>query len=157
MRVSRGAPHRKKKSSYVRQILGYERNNGIYSQYNSQCPSRLTGRVRRPCDAEKNEIKFWRRRLWQQEMQTRLWWCLWWCLRLAGVWGQAVRFCVGAFGRNLDLVAVKMFSHLIDFIKKLYKCCTFNTIWKDNAAINCITVQHKKKFHSRQLWRVMLR
>jgi hypothetical protein len=30
----------------------------IYSRYNSQCPSRLTGRVRSSCDAEKTEIKF---------------------------------------------------------------------------------------------------
>jgi hypothetical protein len=28
-----------------------------------------------------------------------------------GVWSQAVGFCVGAFGRNLASVAVKMFSH----------------------------------------------
>jgi hypothetical protein len=46
------------------------------------------------------------------------------------------RFCVGAFGRNLASVAVKMFSHLIYFMKKFYKFCTFNTICKDNAAIN---------------------
>jgi hypothetical protein len=30
------------------------------------------------------------------------------------------------------------------FIKKFYKFCTFSAIFKDNAAINCITVQHKK-------------
>jgi hypothetical protein len=33
-------------------------------------------------------------------------------------------------------VAVKI-SHLIYFMKKFYKCCTFNAICKDNAAINC--------------------
>jgi hypothetical protein len=60
------------------------------------------------------------------------------------------RFCVGTFSRNLASVAVKMFSHLIYFIKKLYKFCTFNEIFKDNAAINSITVQHKK-FYSRQI------
>jgi hypothetical protein len=49
-------------------------------------------------------------------------------------------FCVGAFGRNLASVTMKMFSHLIHFIKKFYKFCTFNTICKDNAAINYITV-----------------
>jgi hypothetical protein len=54
------------------------------------------------------------------------------------------RFCVGASGRNS--ITVKMFSHLIHayFINKLYKFCSFNAICKDNAAINCITVQHKK-------------
>jgi hypothetical protein len=54
------------------------------------------------------------------------------------------RFCV-AFGRNLASVAVKMFSHLISFIKKFYKFCNFNAIFKDNPAINCITFRHKKK------------
>jgi hypothetical protein len=54
------------------------------------------------------------------------------------------RFCVGAFGRNLASVAVKMFSHLIYFTKQFYKFCTFNAICKDNAALNCITVQHKE-------------
>jgi hypothetical protein len=54
------------------------------------------------------------------------------------------RFFVGAFGRNLALVAVKMFSHLIYFINKFYKFCTFNAIYEDDAEINCITLQHKK-------------
>jgi hypothetical protein len=48
------------------------------------------------------------------------------------------RVCVRALGRNLASVAVKMFSHLIQFIKEYYKFCTFNGIWKDNATINCI-------------------
>jgi hypothetical protein len=39
---------------------------------------------------------------------------------------------------------VKMFSHLIYFVLKFYKFCTFDAICKDNAAINCITVQHKE-------------
>jgi hypothetical protein len=52
------------------------------------------------------------------------------------------RFCIGAFGRNLASVAVKMSSHLVYFIKKFYKFCSFNAICKDNATINCITVQH---------------
>jgi hypothetical protein len=55
------------------------------------------------------------------------------------------RFLVGAFGRNLASVAVKMFSHLILLKKKIfYKFCIFNTFFKDNAAINCINVRHKK-------------
>jgi hypothetical protein len=61
------------------------------------------------------------------------------------------RFCVGAFGSNLASVAVKMFSHLIHFFfKKVYKFHTFNAICKDNAAVNCVTLQHKE-IHSRQL------
>jgi hypothetical protein len=40
-----------------------------------------------------------------------------------------------------------MFPHSIHFIKKCYKFCTFDAIiCKDIAAINCITIQHKKKF-----------
>jgi hypothetical protein len=35
-------------------------------------------------------------------------------------------------GRNLASVAMKMFSHLIYFIKKFYTFCTFNMICKDN-------------------------
>jgi hypothetical protein len=54
------------------------------------------------------------------------------------------RFCVGAFGRNLASVAVKMFSYLVHFENKFKTFCSFNAIYKDNAAINCITVQHKK-------------
>jgi hypothetical protein len=54
------------------------------------------------------------------------------------------RFCAGAFGRNLASVAVKMFLHLIQFIKIFYKLCTFNAICKDNSAINCITVHYKE-------------
>jgi hypothetical protein len=64
-----------------------------------------------------------------------------------GVWRRGESgggFCVGACG------TVNMFSLLMLFIKKFYKCFTFNTICKDNGAINCITVQIKK-FHSRQL------
>jgi hypothetical protein len=37
---------------------------------------------------------------------------------------------VGAFGRNPVPVSVRMSSHLIDLIKKFYKCCTFNSICK---------------------------
>jgi hypothetical protein len=40
------------------------------------------------------------------------------------------QFCVRAFGRNLASVAMKMFSRLIYFIKKLYKLCTFSAICK---------------------------
>jgi hypothetical protein len=60
-------------------------------------------------------------------------------------------FCVGAFGRNLASVAMKILSHFIYLKKAFYKFFIFNAISKDNAAINCITVLHKKKVHSRQL------
>jgi hypothetical protein len=56
-------------------------------------------------------------------------------------------FCVGAFGRNLASVAVKMFSHLIYFIKIFYKRCSSSAICKDDAAaINCITVLTQQRF-----------
>jgi hypothetical protein len=40
---------------------------------------------------------------------------VWWNLPMTGVWGleSGGRFLVGAFGRNLASVAVKMFPHLI--------------------------------------------
>jgi hypothetical protein len=71
-------------------------------------------------------------------MQTKLWWHLWRGLESGG------RFCVGKFGRNQASVAVKMFSHLIYFMKNFYKFRTFDAICKDNTAINCIAIQHKK-------------
>jgi hypothetical protein len=72
-----------------------------------------------------------------------LWWRLWWGLTesaFSGSLESGGRFRVGAFGRNLTSVAVKMFSHLINFLNKLYKCCrpTFIAICKDNTAINYI-------------------
>jgi hypothetical protein len=54
------------------------------------------------------------------------------------------RFCVRVFGRNLASVAAKMFSHLIHFVKKVSKFCTFSAICKDNSAANGITARHKK-------------
>jgi hypothetical protein len=70
-------------------------------------------------------------------MQTRLWWCLWWNLgesALGGSLKSGGRFCVGTYGSNPDLVAIKMFSQF----------CTFNTASKNNAAIHVINVQGKK-------------
>jgi hypothetical protein len=59
-------------------------------------------------------------------MQTGLWQSLRWGLA-ESAFGESLesggRFCVGAFDRNLASVALKMFSHLIYFIKKLYKFC----------------------------------
>jgi hypothetical protein len=44
------------------------------------------------------------------------------------------QFCVGAFGRSMASVAVKLFSCVIYFKKKFYKYCTFNEIFQDNVA-----------------------
>jgi hypothetical protein len=46
---------------------------------------------------------------------------VWGILCLAEVWSQRSggRFCVGAYGRNLASVAVKIFSHLIYFKKEI--------------------------------------
>jgi hypothetical protein len=88
-------------------------------------------------------------------MQMRLWWGL-----VESAHGGSMEtgglFCVGAFGRNLASVTMKMFSHLIYFIKKFYKCHTLNAICKDNAAINCITVQQKNSFPSSLTGHTML-
>jgi hypothetical protein len=49
-------------------------------------------------------------------MQTRLWWRLWWNLAESAFGGSLEsggQFCVGEFGRNLGLITLKMFSHLI--------------------------------------------
>jgi hypothetical protein len=46
-------------------------------------------------------------------------------------------------------VAVKIFSLLIYFTKNFHKSYTFNAIFKGDAAIHCITVQHKE-VHPRQ-------
>jgi hypothetical protein len=45
---------------------------------------------------------------------------------------------VGAFGRNVAPVAVKMFSHLIYITKRKFWTC--NGICEDNAAVNCMLV-----------------
>jgi hypothetical protein len=70
-------------------------------------------------------------------MQMRLWWRLWWSLESGG------RFCVGAFGRNLSSVAVKMFSHLI-YLRRDVINSVRSMRFAKTAAVNCITVQHKK-------------
>jgi hypothetical protein len=50
----------------------------LYTANNSQCPSRW---VQSSSDAKtKTVIKFWRWRLWQQEIEKRLWWSLRWGL-----------------------------------------------------------------------------
>jgi hypothetical protein len=59
------------------------------------------------------------------------------CNRLC-IWKESgVRQSVlcSKFDRNLVSVTMKMFSHLIYFMKKFYKFCTSNVICKYNAAI----------------------
>lgn len=61
-------------------------------------------------------------------------------MRESGVGGQ---FCVSAFGRNVFNCLADVFT-LIHFVKKFYNVCAFNVIYKDNNAMNCIIIQHKK-------------
>jgi hypothetical protein len=49
------------------------------------------------------------------------------------------QLCVGAFGRSLASVAMKVFSHVVYFMKKFYKFPTLSAVCKDGAAMNCIT------------------
>jgi hypothetical protein len=77
-------------------------------------------------------------------MQMRFWWGL---VEFVFSYNplSASWFCVGTFGRNLALFAVRICLHFIYFIKKFYKFYTLNVICEDNAAINCITFQHQRK------------
>jgi hypothetical protein len=47
----------------------------VYCWCNSQCPSSLTVLLRRLCGPDNIEINFWRFRLWEQGIKTKLWWC----------------------------------------------------------------------------------
>jgi hypothetical protein len=71
-------------------------------------------------------------------MQTRLGWRLTECA-FCGSLESGGRFCVGAFGKNLASVAVKMFLHLIYLSRKFFNCVLSMRL----AALHCITVQHK--------------
>jgi hypothetical protein len=55
------------------------------------------------------------------------------------------RFCVVVFGRNAASVTVIIFSSLI-YLETRYKFHTFSAICKGNAAVNCVTLQHRKGF-----------
>jgi hypothetical protein len=73
-------------------------------------------------------------------------WHLWWVLAECAFrksLDSGGLFFVGAFARNMASVALKVFSRLCCFKKKFYKCCTSNVNCRDNAGINCITVQHE--------------
>jgi hypothetical protein len=104
--------------------------------------------VRRSCDAENFKSSSDGR---DSGSKKRKRWGYWGVAEFAlgGSLESSGWFCVGAFGRNLASVAVKMFTHLICLKNKFSKVYTFNAICKDNGAINYITVQHKK-VHSRQ-------
>jgi hypothetical protein len=68
--------------------------------------------------------------VWRESRVRRLVLC--WC-----VWQES------GFSRHEDVFTIY-------FINTCYKFCNYNTIFKDNAAINFITVQHKKVY-SRQI------
>jgi hypothetical protein len=58
-----------------------------------------------------------------KKYKMRLWWGLWWGLVESAFGGSLEtggRFCVGAFGKNLASIAVKIFSHLIFLKNKCY-------------------------------------
>jgi hypothetical protein len=79
-------------------------------------------------------------------MQTRLRWSLWWGL-VEFAFGENLesgfRFCVHEFGKELDTVAVNMFSYLILFIKIFYKFYTFK-IFAQIMLKNCILLNTKR-------------
>jgi hypothetical protein len=50
------------------------------------------------------------------------------------------QFCIGAFGRNMASVALKLFTRLIYVISKCYRY-TLNALCKVKAAVNCMTLQ----------------
>jgi hypothetical protein len=92
----------------------------IYSKYNSQCPSRLTARVRRSCDAEGLKLSSdggdSHRKKCKQD-HGGAYGGFWRNLCLEEVWSleSGGRFCVDACSSNVASVAVKMFSYLIYF------------------------------------------
>jgi hypothetical protein len=67
--------------------------------------------------------------------------CVW---RKSVVWSQAVGFVFVRLAEIWLQSPWRCFLHLIYFIQTFYKFCTFNAIFKDNIAINCINV--KKRF-----------
>jgi hypothetical protein len=71
--------------------------------------------------------------------------CVWWesgGRRSVSCWCGRQASC---FSRCEDVFKLNL-------VKK-YKLCSLNAMCKDNAAINCITVQHRNKFNSRYRWR----
>jgi hypothetical protein len=109
---------------------------------NSQCPSRLSVRMWRSCDAEKLKLSSDGIDSGSKKCKRR---CggVWRSPRLAGVRSQAVGFVLVRLAGIWRQSPWRCFQ-IIYFTKKFYKFCTFNAIRKDNAAINCIIVQHKE-------------
>jgi hypothetical protein len=68
------------------------------------------------------------------------------------VWSHVVRFVLV---RLVSLSRREEVFTLNLVFKKCFKGCTFSAVCTDNAVVNCITVQHKKKFNSRQPLQVM--
>jgi hypothetical protein len=64
--------------------------------------------------------------------------CVW---QESGVRWSVLRLCVW---QDLDSVAVKMFSHLIYFMERIYKRVTFDAICKDKVSIKHVIIQHKE-------------
>jgi hypothetical protein len=60
------------------------------------------------------------------------------------------RLYIGAFDRKVTSAVMEMGLNLIYFMKKFYKCYTFNAICKDNAEVNSISLRGIN-FHSLQL------
>jgi hypothetical protein len=64
--------------------------------------------------------------------------CVW---RESGVRRSVLCWCVwqeSGFSRREDVSTINL------LYKEIYKLCTFSAVCKNNAAINCITVQHEK-------------
>jgi hypothetical protein len=81
-------------------------------------------------------------------MQTKLRWRLRLGLAVSEFGGSLEsggRYYFGEFSKNLPSVAVKVFSHLIDF-EKLNKFCTFNSICKHNFCNKTVLLFIAKSF-----------
>jgi hypothetical protein len=50
------------------------------------------------------------------------------------------RYFVGPLYRNMASVAENMFSHLTRFPKKFHKFSTSDVIFKNDTAINCVSL-----------------
>jgi hypothetical protein len=72
--------------------------------------------------------------------------CMW--------WASGCQFCVGPFGRNLALLAFV----LVSFNNGVWSSQNGSraSFCKDNAVINCVTLQHKKGSFSSTLTGHML-
>lgn len=66
-----------------------------------------------------------------------MWTGLWWDLAV-------FFFCVGGVWQESGFSGIEAVSHLIYIIKTRYKFVAFGATDKDNVAMNCATVQHRK-------------